>query len=300
MKELSLVINQPDEGKFLQKIGWNKEQIKSVVSEITEQYEGLTYTEEQLQDAKKDRATLNALKKDLSDRRIMVKKALMAPYDVFEAEVKEVVAMIDKPIMMIDKQVNEYEEKAKREKEGALIEYFNSDVGELGEFLKFEMIFNPKWLNKSISLKTCKDEISAEISRTSDELVMLERTIEEKYRDYAKDFYFRNNRNITVVLNEIGRMREIDQKKEEARLAKEAEERLAEAERAVESTQTPEEAQEEIKLEESKAEQTAKPVEEVDAKIYKASFEIIGTKAQILSVKEFMLQNNIQFGKVEK
>lgn len=30
------------------------------------------------------------------------------------------------------------------------------------------------------------------------------------------------------------------------------------------------------------------------------SFTIRGTKAQILSVKEFMIKNNIQFGKVEK
>ena len=43
MEELSLVINQPDEGKFLTKIGWNKEQIKSVVKGITKQYHGLIY-----------------------------------------------------------------------------------------------------------------------------------------------------------------------------------------------------------------------------------------------------------------
>ena len=101
MEELSLVISQPDEGKFLQKIGWNKEQIMNAVMEITKQYTGLTYTEEQMQDAKKDRATLNAMRKDISDRRIQVKKALMAPYEAFEAEVKEVVAMIDEPIAMI-------------------------------------------------------------------------------------------------------------------------------------------------------------------------------------------------------
>ena len=39
---------------------------------------------------------------------------------------------------------------------------------------------------------------------------------------------------------------------------------------------------------------------EADMKIYKASFTIRGTKAQILAVKEFMMKNNIQFGKVEK
>ena len=108
MEELSLVINQPDNGVFLEKIGWNKEQITSAVENIISQYEGITYTEEQIRDAKKDRAILNAMKTDISNRRIQVKKDLMAPYNVFEAEVKEVVAMIEKPIEMIDKQLIEY------------------------------------------------------------------------------------------------------------------------------------------------------------------------------------------------
>ena len=116
MEELSLVINQPDNGVFLEKIGWNKEQITSAVENIISQYEGITYTEEQIRDAKKDRAILNAMKTDISNRRIQVKKDLMAPYNVFEAEVKEVVAMIEKPIEMIDKQLIEYEEKQKEEK----------------------------------------------------------------------------------------------------------------------------------------------------------------------------------------
>ena len=38
----------------------------------------------------------------------------------------------------------------------------------------------------------------------------------------------------------------------------------------------------------------------VNDKIYKSSFTITGTKAQILSVKEFMVSNGIHFGKVDK
>lgn len=157
MEELSLVISQPDEGKFLQKIGWNKEQIMNAVAEITKQYTGLTYTEEQMQDAKKDRATLNAMRKDISDRRIQVKKALMAPYEAFEAEVKEVVTMIYEPIAMIDEQLLAYEEKVKEDKKQELISYFKENIGELEDVLTFDMIFNPKWLNKTASLKSCKE-----------------------------------------------------------------------------------------------------------------------------------------------
>ena len=54
--------------------------------------------------------------------------------------------------------------------------------------------------------------------------------------------------------------------------------------------------------EQSKDAQVVDPFadKDTDTKIYKASFTIRGTKAQILSVKEFMIKNNIQFGKVEK
>ena len=331
MEELSLVINQPDEGKFLQKIGWNKQEIMDAVASITEQYEGLTYTEEQMQDAKKDRATLNAMRKAISDRRIEVKKALLAPYDVFEAEVKEVVALIDKPIAMIDEQTSAYEEKLKEDKRNELIEFFKENVGELDGTLTFDMIFNPKWLNKSVSLKSCKEEILSSISKTETDVRAIDTIIEEKYRAYAKDFYFRKGRNMTSVLNEVGRMQEIDRKAEEERLAKEeAEERRREQEAAekAEPINPPIEPETEQKTAENVAEtpesvsnpaenvseqpeSVQKPAEnaqvvdpfadkDTDTKIYKASFTIRGTKAQILSVKEFMLNNNIQFGKVEK
>ena len=322
MEELSLVINQPNEGNFLQKIGWNKEQIMNAVTAITEQYDGLTYTEEQIPDAKKDRATLNAMRTAISDRRIEVKKALLAPYAAFEAEVKEVVALIDKPIEMIDKQTSAYEERVKEEKRQILIDYFVQNVGELKEVLTFDMIFNQKWLNKTASLKSCKEDIDADIQKTDTDLRTIDTIIDEKYRAYAKDFYSRKDRNMTAVLNEVGRMKTVDKKVEEERIAKEeAKERRREQEAAKAATpinppSEPEKVQETADNVPNPDENTpqqeegvSRPAEnavdpfadkDTDTKIYKASFTIRGTKAQILVVKDFMMQNNIQFGKVEK
>ncbi len=340
-EELSLVINQPSKGEFLQEIGWNKEQIKNHVTEILKQYTGVTYTEEQLQDAKKDRAILNALKKDLSDRRIQVKKALMAPYEVFEAEVKEVVAMIDKPISMIDEQISEYEERVKQEKKAELSDYFKENIGNLEDVLTFDMIFNVKWLNKTASIKSCKDEISQEITKTETDIKFIDTMIPEKYRGYAKDYYFRNKRNMSSVLNEVGRMKEVDRKKEEEeRQKKEREEaeRLRKAQEEAEAAerekikklqeeaetekiinQTNESAtdiatdmpgkkpSEEKASEENNNIQSQSQIQNIsnesirdDKKIYKSSFTVRGTKAQILAVKDFMIANNIEFGKVER
>lgn len=338
MEELSLKINHPDDGKFLQQIGWNKEQITKYVSEVTDQYKWIAYTDEQIPDAKKDRAALNALKKNISDGRIQVKNALMAPYYAFESEVKEVVALIDEPISLIDKQVAEYEEKVRDEKREELRSYFDQKIGALAEKLSFDMIFNTKWLNKSVSLKSCKEEIDKAILRTDTDLRTIDTMVEEKYRAYAADYYLQNGRDITAALNKARRMREIDRKAELEKAAREeAEERRREQEAAkiAESIKSPVEAEtvqetdknvqngaETARIQPENAQvqpETARPQpestqtngekpgvtdpfadKEADMKIYKASFTIRGTKAQILAVKEFMMKNNIQFGKVEK
>lgn len=328
---LALLIEQPEQGKFLQKIGWNKEEITRKVTEITKHYENVVYTDEQIQDAKKDRATLNVMRKDISDRRIEVKKAIMAPYNVFEAEVKEVVALIDKPIAMIDEQTAAYEEKLKEDKKSELVNFFKDNIGDLEGVLTFDMIFNPKWLNKTTSLKSCKDDISTVIEKTNTDIRAMETVIEDKYRAYAKDFYFRRGMNMTTVLEEVGRMKEIDRKAEEERLAREEEEERRKEEKAAKEAETInpstelDNVQEQAENVSENGESVSIPAESVpkqaesvpkqpedtkvvdpfadkdtDTKIYKASFTIRGTKAQILSVKEFMIKNNIQFGKVEK
>ena len=69
-KELSVVISDPVQGNFLKEISWNKEEFRKKVSEIAARYDGLTYTEDQIKAAKADRASLNAMKKAISDRRI--------------------------------------------------------------------------------------------------------------------------------------------------------------------------------------------------------------------------------------
>lgn len=328
MKELSLQIRKPEAGQFLQKIDWNKQEIVDTVSEIAKQYEGLIYTEDQIQTAKKDRAELNAMKKAISDRRIEVKKAILSPYETFEKEVKEIVALIDKPIAMIDKQTTEYEDRVKEDKRKELENHFTENVDDLAGTLAFEMIFNPKWLNKTYSMKSCKEDIDLEIRSTKNALKVMESMVDDKYKPYAKDYYFRNGRDMNLVLEEVERMKAADQRAEEERLAREEASRSVKAEpimdaEAKDALSGSEDAQDAIgnpraeasepseDPSESIAEQEKAAVEEhrptdpfadadTDTKIYKSSFTIHGTKKEILSVKEFMLQNGIRFGKVER
>lgn len=340
MEELKLEIISPNEGQFLKKIGWNKDEIKKAVISITEQYKGLAYTEEQLQEAKKDRAMLNAMKKDISDRRIQVKKALLEPYDVFESEVKEVVALIDEPIEMIGKQIEAYEDKVRDEKNTALAQFFYENIGELSEVVSYDRIFNPKWLNKTASLSSCKAEIQKIIDDINTDLVAIISSVDEKYQVFAKDYYLQHGFNLSKALGEANRIQEMDKKAEADRKAREEAERereeaRKEAERAKEEARKAQEeaelARKELEREKALAEKeqaekqavfeeakvtdvpvhennvpvkenvapASKEVAEEDTKIYKSSFVVRGTKAQLLMLKQYMIDNGIEFGKVE-
>lgn len=338
-EELSLVISNPNGGEFLKTICWNKEEFMEFVTSITEQYNGLTYTEDQMKAAKEDRATLNSMKKAISDRRIEVKNAVMAPYTQFEKEVKEVVSLIEKPMSMIDGQIKEYEERTKAEKKQKLEDFFR-EISTEYDFLTFDKVFEQKYLNTSVSLKKAKEDIQQKVERIATDYRSIDSFTSEKYRGAAKDVYTRTL-NLSAALAEDKRLTEIDRKQEEERLRKEEEaERLREqeAQAAVEAQpETPigkaissiehqafsvvvsnkgvsKEPESVSNLQENVSEPEKSVIEppsgdasvtdpfapQEDTKQYKASFTIYGTKAQIMAVKQFMIDNNIKFGKVEK
>ena len=341
MEELTLVINNPDEGQFLKSIGWNKEQIKEAVVSITEQYRGLAYTEAQLQEAKADRAKLNAMKNDISARRIQVKKALLEPYEKFEAEVKEVVALIDEPIAMIDEQIVAYEERTKEEKRQALEKFFAENRAELPELITFERIFNPKWLNKSSSLSSCKNDIKKLIEDISADLAAIRSSLDERYSVYAEEFYLKREMNLSHALAEANHIQEMDRKAEEERKAKEQaqkereeaqkrakeeaeakKQREVEAQDAREHRNSPQEGVSNVKHEqvtmldkigglkseisdfmnppvEKKEEPIRQQSPAEEEKVYKSAFMVRATKAKLMMLRDFMIQNGIEFSKIE-
>ena len=329
MEDLTLVINNPDEGHFLKSIGWNKEQIKEAVISITEQYRGLAYTEEQLQEAKADRAKLNAMKKDISDRRIQVKNALLEPYEKFEAEVEEVVALIDEPIAMIDEQIVAYEERTKEEKKQTLEKFFTENRADLLELITFDKIFNPKWLNKTSSLSSCKKEIKKTIDDITADLSVIHSSLSGKYSVYAEEFYLKREMNLSRALSEANRIQEMDKKAEEeeekrAKLEEEAKtQRELEAQQAREHRNSPQQGgltveheqfttyDEKDALNRKIRNSTDMPIQQKtevqiqqqipaeEEKLYRSAFMVRATKAKLMMLRDYMVQNGIEFSKIE-
>lgn len=139
------------------------------------------YSGENIAAAKKDKAELNNAAKILNAERIRIEKEFMKPIEAFKATVSETVQLIEECSAKIDVIVKEVEQKEKETKKAIIIEYFESLHFSL---VDFDMLFNPKWLNKSTKLKDIQEEIQGRIEKIQADLSVLDRIGEAEAKQY--------------------------------------------------------------------------------------------------------------------
>lgn len=216
-------IYNPDENSFIQAIEWNNEEIKAELKEKLELYKNLIYTDEQISEAKADRAKLNKFVTALEDKRKELKKTCLAPYEKFEKQVKELVFMINEPIALIDTRVKAFEEEKKNKKLEEIKAYY---TGLDTDFPSFEQIYNPKWLNASASMVSVKKEIDARLGEINKELEILENL--EKF-SFEAIFEYKKNLDLSMAMSKANELRQIEEEKrkkeiEEEKIKREIEE----------------------------------------------------------------------------
>ena len=138
----------------------NLDNLKAELKEISEKYKGIVIKEDEVTLAKKDLARLRKIRKSVDDRRKEVKAEWNKPYEQFESEVKDALAIIDTPIDEINGIIKDYESQAKADKEQHWRELFDANIGDCAEYLEFADVFKDTWLNKS----TTDNEILSDIS----------------------------------------------------------------------------------------------------------------------------------------
>lgn len=222
------IYNPSEENGFLKAIEWNYDELKAELSQKLEQYKGLVYTEDQIKEAKADRAKLNALATAIDDKRKQIKKQCLQPYEQFEAQIKDLLAVIKEPVALIDSQIKGYEEEKKSKKleeVKALFEKLKDAAGEELEFLSFEQIFEDKFLNASLSLKMVETVINNKFNAIKHDI----KTIAElkEYSFEATEVY-KETLSLNEALEKAKYMVDIAEKKkaEEERKEQEKEEEI--------------------------------------------------------------------------
>lgn len=192
------------------KIGFNFEELKQELTNKIHMYETLVYTDEQIKEAKTDKANLNKMKKALNDERIKREKEYMQPFNEFKAQVNEIISIIDKPIMVIDKQIKEYEEKQKQDKLEKINELMKIAEAKLPD--EIHIPIDPKWLNATVTMKS----IQTAIDDATDKIIADMDTLSDlpEYSFEAQQVY-KNTLDIRKALEEAHRMSDIAKKKAE-------------------------------------------------------------------------------------
>ena len=140
---------------------WNFEELRDNLTTALADYQSRVYTEDNIADAKEDRAKLNKLAKAINDERISREKEYMQPFNTFKEQAKELCDLIDTASSGIKEQLDAFEEKRIAEKQER-IEALYMDITSNYDlpFLTLEKIMSEKWLNKGTNEKTIISEIT--------------------------------------------------------------------------------------------------------------------------------------------
>lgn len=252
---------------------FNYEELKSELSEKLEKYNRMVVTEDGLAAAKKDRAALNKLLKALDDKRIEVKRELLKPFSDFEAQVKEIQAMIAKPVGVIDAQIKAFDDAKKQEKESAIKEFYAANIGNLGGLLPIEKLWNPRWLNVTYRMEDIEKEIADAVFKVGNDLKIIRVTCGD-YAEQVTDKYLQTL-DMSAALAEKARL------EEQAESLKKVVPQEPKVHVAPNDGIPPVEP-------EGGFTQVLNPVD----------FRVWATREQLMRLKAFLKENNIKYGRV--
>ena len=283
-RTLDLVVSKFNLGE----LATNAQIVLATVKEKIKGYSADRYSEDNIDEAKRDKAELNNAAKVLNDKKIELKKKWLKPFeDAFENPVLEAIGEIKTGSSKIDSVVKEVEDKARQAKRAAITEFFNAKQFEL---FTLDRIFNAAWLNKTYKMKDIEAEIEAKIKQTESELATLEKIGEPD----AKAYYL-STLNLQAALekaDEIKRNRErlaeIERKKQEAIMQ---EKLKPETSIPVMNPEPKPEAVSPI------PELTIAPNETVQ--LFERRFMVRGTREQIVALGEYMNSQGIYYEKIE-
>lgn len=174
------------------KITCNFDQIESAIREKLSQYDNIIFTEKSKACAKKDIADLRAEKKIFQDNLREEKHKYMAPWEAFESRAKVLINMYDRPINLINGQLQAFEEKRIEEKKALIRSIYEETVPEaLREYMPLSRIYNHKWENATTKEKPIRQEITEAAERVGSDISTIQGIRSEKTEEaiqiYKKD-----------------------------------------------------------------------------------------------------------------
>lgn len=265
-----------EEIKSLAPVKFNYEDIKKWVTEKSSEYKSIVYTPETITLAKQDRATLNKVSEAINNEKKRIKNELLKPYVDFENKCKELMAIVDDASKTIDKQVKEFEEKEQNAKKEQIKAVFDAYIGDYKDLILFDLIFNPRWLNKTYTMKKIEEEINHLVVKTSDDMKVLKGQInDEVILKQVQAFYFSHIADPDCLSGSLKYGMNV-----------------IESNRKLEELKQQQESKKEVQSPNTQPASTQEQLQVID-------FRVWVTQEQKMKIRDFLIQNNIKYGKVD-
>lgn len=185
-------------------ISFNNEELMSYASQIVEKYSKITYNDDQMKEAKEDRANIRKVIDALTSERIRIKKIYNVPMDKFTSQMNEVISLLEEGLKNADEQIKAKEKADKDAKNALLKGYFAEIIGDLKECITYEQIADSRWLNSTVTEKKAKAEMDAKLEEIN-EAVEVIRQLESDNEAALLALYFRTL-NLAKALQENERL----------------------------------------------------------------------------------------------
>ncbi len=209
-------------------VDMNINEIEGFISSTKEKYQNLVFTDDQIDEAKSSRATLNKLEKNIAEVRKKIEKESKMDIEKLINTLKQAEKDVKELSNNIGFQIKAFEEKEWETKQEEISEIIDNVFRENPE-LKLYIIKNSKWKNKGITLNKIEDEIEAELSRLNLKKDFIIEEIKKANEEISFKIIFENminllNAEFPEIVNQI--RNEKDKRKEtEENLRKQAEEK---------------------------------------------------------------------------
>lgn len=168
----------------------NFEAVKDALSDGLTRYENIIYTSDNLSEAKNDLKELKTIHKMLKSKQKELIDAYSMPIEEVRKQLDELIAMVKKPMDVIDKLVKETEKTAKKQD---ILEYAKKASSSLGSYAEAlvgsEAFFNDKWLNATYKTKDWQSEINEHVRNAVDAIETIE-AIGGKNKGVLRAYFF--------------------------------------------------------------------------------------------------------------
>ena len=299
-KDLELVVSE----KTLGSLTTNAKQIRDIVMANLPKYDISNYTDDNIDQAKKDKAALNKAAKALNAKRLEIEKEFMKPFGEFKEVISETVKLIGDCSAKIDVVVKQNEQQYKDKKYATIKTYFNGMNVNLVDFNK---VFKPEWLNKSASIKSICNDIDIIFALVEKDIETL-KTFGEDF-DVLRTYYMDtlNINNTIQYANRLKEQRERAKAAEEARIKAEQERKEREEARKQAEAEQPKArpanpfnmANQRINEQPAFVEQPKEQPVSVQLELLTRAFKVTTTRENIIALGDFMNERGIDFDKIE-